>query len=107
MYYSYRAPVITAHCWAVKPNSGKPPWGKAVDLAESIMHELESGHISKENFSLGITGAPDVRILEVCALREPRRIPWGFPSGQGSFIDPADSAHYTIDFQMYWSEIPA
>lgn len=104
-YYGYRAPVVTVHCWAVKVGAQTPPWGKACDLAESIYKELLAAN-GRENFSLPIAGAPKIRILQVWELGEPKRIPWGFPSGQGSFIDPGNTAHYTIDLQIAWAELP-
>lgn len=103
-YYGYRAPVVTAHCWASNPNTQNPPWGRACDLAESIYKELIVSN-GRENLSLAVTAAPKVRILQAWELGEPKRIPWGFPAGKG-FIDPANTAHYTIDFQIAWAELP-
>lgn len=103
-YYGYRAPVITAHCWATNPHKQTPPWGKASDLAEDIYAHLlaENG---LENVELR-TGFPRVRILQASCVDEPKRIPWGFPSGQGSFVDPANTAHFTVSFQLAWAELP-
>lgn len=105
-YYGYRAPVITAHCWAINPGKQTPPWGIACDLAEAIYARLLVDGNGKENLSLSRPNAPDVRVLQAWDVTEPKRIPWGFPSGQGSFIDPGDTAHYVIDFQIVWAELP-
>lgn len=103
-YLGYRRPVITAHCWAVSPEKQNPPWGRAADLAEAIERACfaENGH---ENLSLGVAGAPLVRVTQAWTIGEPRRIPWGFPSGQGSFIDPGEAAHFIVDFQIAWAEL--
>lgn len=106
MYYGYRAPVITAHCWAVNPHSQTPPWGKACDLAEAIHEKLLQDDNGTENLTLGVSGAPEVRVMQAWLIDEVKRIPWGFPSGQGSFVDPGDAAHYTIAFQLAWAELP-
>lgn len=105
-YFGYRAPVITAHCWAVKVGGQKPPWGKAADLAECIRAELIKDDNGHERLSLGVTGAPDIRVLQAWSVDEIKRLPWGFPSGQGSFVDPGNAAHFTISFQIAWAELP-
>jgi len=103
-YYGYRAPVIQVHCWAVNPTKQTPPWWKANELAENIYaHLLRDNGV--ENLATK-TGYRNVRILEAWAIDEPKRIPWGFPSGQGSFVDPGDAAHYTVSFQLAWAELP-
>lgn len=104
-YFRYRAPVLTAHCWATNPNAQTPPWGKACDLAECIYDALLVEGNGIEGLDLGVTGAPLVRVLQAWPLGEVKRIPWGFPSGQGSFVDPANTAHYTLDFQIAWAEL--
>lgn len=103
-YYGYRSSVITAHCWAVNLGAQTPPWGMACDLAESIYKELLRDN-GRENFTLPVTGAPKVRVLQAWELGEPMRLPWGFPAGKG-FIDPGNTAHYIIDFQIAWAELP-
>jgi hypothetical protein len=103
-YYGYRSPVVTVHCWATNPSGQNPPWGRACDLAEAIYKELLLDN-GRENVTLSVAGAPKIRVLQAWELGEPKRIPWGFPAGKG-FIDPANTAHYTIDFQMAWAELP-
>src|SRR3546814_20981463 len=36
LYLPMNQPVLQVDCWAAKPNSEKPPWGKANNLAELI-----------------------------------------------------------------------
>lgn len=105
IYYGYRAPVILVHCWAVNPGKQTPPWWKANELAEKIWaRSLQDGN-GAENVPTR-TGYRNVRLLQAWGCEEPKRIPWGFPSGQGSFVDPGDAAHYTVGFQLAWAELP-
>lgn len=105
--FGYRAPVLTAHCWATSPNKQKPPWGQACDLAESVWDACLIEGNGRENLTLPVTGAPRVRVLQAWGVQEPRRVPWGFPTlGRGSYINPGNTAHYTVDFQLAWAELP-
>jgi hypothetical protein len=105
-YYGYRAPVIQAHCWAVNAdNKQTPPWWKANELAENIYAQLLLDTNGVENLSTR-TGYRKIRVPQAWEIEEPKRIPWGFPSGQGSFVDPGNSAHYTVSFQLAWAELP-
>lgn len=104
-YYGYRAPVIQVHCWAVNPSKQTPPWWKANELAEKIWAYLVTDDNGAENLETR-AGYRKVRVLEAWCIEEPKRIPWGFPSGQGSFVDPGDAAHYTLSFQLAWAELP-
>jgi hypothetical protein len=105
IYYGYRAPVIMVHCWAVNPGKQTPPWWKANELAENLYAHLLKEDNGVENFDTK-TGYRQVRVLQAWCIEEPKRIPWGFPSGQGSFVDPGNAAHYTLSFQMAWAELP-
>jgi hypothetical protein len=105
-YYGYRAPVVTVHCWAVNPTKQTPPWWKANELAENIHEHLLVENNGGENIVLPKAGYRKIRILQAWVIEEPKRIPWGFPSGQGSFVDPGNAAHYTVSFQMAWAELP-
>lgn len=106
--HGYRAPVMTAHCWAVSPNKQKPPWNMANDLAEDIWTACLIEGNGVENLTLPASGAPKVRILQAWGIQEPRRVPWGFPTmGKGAYINPGNTAHYTVDFQLAWAELPS
>lgn len=103
----YRCPVITAHCWATNPGKQRVPWGKANDLAEIIWDccLIEGNGI--ENLSTAISAAPKVRVLQVWGVQEPRRHRWGFPTlDTGAVINPGNTAHYTVDFEIAWAELP-
>lgn len=104
-YYGYRAPVFTVHCWAADATKQTPPWWKANQLAEAIYDALLDDNGS-ENVVLNVPGYRGIRILQAWVVDEPKRIPWGFPSGQGSFVDPGNAAHYTVSFQLAWAELP-
>lgn len=106
-YFGYRAPVVTAHCWAIKPNTQTPAWGKANDLAESIWAELIKDDNMRMELDVGVPGFnKKVCVYQAWPVDEIKRIPWGFPSGQGSFIDPGNAAHFTVAFQLAWAELP-
>lgn len=105
IYYGYRAPVVMVHCWAVNLAKQTPPWWKANELAEKIYAQLLVEDNGRENLDIK-TGYRKIRVLEAWCIEEPKRIPWGFPSGQGSFVDPGNAAHYTVSFQMAWAELP-
>ena len=103
-YFGYRAPVVQVHCWAVNVDKQTPPWWQANELAEAIYAHLLLPN-GVENL-VTRTGYRNVRVLQVSEIEEPKRIPWGFPSGQGSFVDPGNEAHYTVSFQLAWAELP-
>jgi len=105
-YYGYRSPVVMVHCWAVNPAKQTPPWWKADDLAETIFEHLLKEENGFENHDLPRPGYRKIRVLQAWVIEEPKRIPWGFPSGQGSFVDPGNAAHYTLSYQMAWAELP-
>ena len=106
----YRAPVITAHCWAVSVRKQKPPWQQANDLAEIIWNECQrddGNGLENVTLPVNIAQPPKVRILQAWGVQEPRRMPYGFPTmGRGQFINPGNSCQYTVDFQLAWAELP-
>lgn len=93
-----RWPVFSVDCWAVNPGSGKPPYGKANQLAEVIRLAAEerSGQTPKL-----ITDFPgdymDARVLSAhMPADEPRRI----PNDDGSY------AHYVFELALAWVAVP-
>jgi len=96
IYVPVAQPVIQVDCWAVNPNSSKPPWGKANQLAEVI----RMGCLDHPNVGRLLSGFPaaysNARCLSVYPISEPRRIR----------DDAADYAHYTMDLQFMWVEVP-
>lgn len=95
IYVPVAQPVIQVDCWAVNPNSAKPPWGKANQLAELI----RMGCLDHANVGRTLTDFPaaynDARVLTAYPISEPRRIR----------DDSADFAHYTMDLQFMWVEV--
>lgn len=94
-YYALRSCVITAHCWAARENknSQNAPWGQANQIAEGIANATWDETKSKNNnLSLGVTGAPSVRVLEAKIVEDPKRVP----------SDETYKAHYTVSVQLWW-----
>ena len=86
-----RAPVVSVHCWAVKRGSGRPPWGKAAQLAELIVTGTYDETRMRRQLTLP-SGYQPARLNEAYALSEPRRIP----------ADPSGYAHFQLDLQLHW-----
>jgi hypothetical protein len=94
--YRLRKPVVTAHCWAVKPTSAKPPWGKATNLAETILNAVYDEATIRRTLTLPVAGYPQARLLEARAAGDVRR-------GYG---DTGNYAHVLLDIEMDWIELP-
>lgn len=90
VYTPQRQPIYQINCWAAKPNSEKPPWGKANNLAELIVQATWE----KKHWGHLVLPAThdDARVLGSKALTEPRRV----------FGDEARFACYTFDLQLFW-----
>jgi hypothetical protein len=90
-YMPLRNPVVSVHCWAVRPGSSRPPWGKAAALAELVV----AGTYDETRMRRALT-LPDgyylARVNEAYPLTEPRRIPG----------DPSAYAHFQLDLQLHW-----
>lgn len=91
-----RAPVVSFSTWAAVPDSDRPQWGAANDLAEIIREQcvatpfvpvrVQQDAYHREAMVLSVWGVAP----------EPRRVP-----------DPDQSrAHYVLDIGMRWIEIP-
>lgn len=95
MYTPQNQPVLQVDCWAANPNSEKPPWGKANNLAEIIKAAVYDkrywGHLT-----LPATHE-NVRVLGAVATTEPRRV----------LGDEARFACYTFDLQLFWVRNPS
>ncbi len=90
MYTPQNQPVLQIDCWAARPNSEKPPWAKANNLAEIIKAACYNkrywGHLALP------AQYENARVLGSVAATEPRRV-------QG---DEARFAGYTFDLQLFW-----
>lgn len=92
-YAPLRHPVVQVDCWAVRPDSGRPPWGHAGALSEAILDYTYS------RSSIRVVDMPSdyvsARVLCVSAISEPRR----------GIADVANYAHYTIDLELNWAPV--
>lgn len=92
MYLPIGGPVMSLDCWAVSPNSSKPPWNKAFQMAQRIrMYALETPELVARNVTLSATYYP-AHVYSAWPLNEPRRIP----------SDPANYAHVSFDMEFRW-----
>ncbi|MFJ8935356.1 hypothetical protein ACIRL0_06505 [Streptomyces sp. NPDC102365] len=90
-YMPMRNPVVSVDCWAVNPQSGKPPWGRANNLAETIVaacYDVPS--ISRPLTLPG--GFPPARVLTAYPLGEPQRVR----------DDQASYARYNLPLALMW-----
>jgi len=90
-----RQPVVQVTCWATNTASGKPPWGKANELAATIVEAC----YEQSNFGRVATPAAfeDVRVMSAYPLVEPYRVPG----------DGARFAIYRFDLAMHWVRVPS
>jgi len=96
IYVPLHASIVGVSCWAANVESGKPPWGKANQLAENIKAEC----LNHSNFpkTLDLTSFGDyaqVRLHTAFFVVGPRRI----PSDEGSY------ARYDGDLQLNWTPL--
>ena len=102
LYLPIRQPIVQVDCWAVNPNSGKPPWGKANHLAELVRANVEGDRRVTNIQRLLSFPQGDyygANVLEVIMQTEPQRglIPGFTPTG-----DEASYAHYMFDLELHW-----
>lgn len=90
-YHPMRDPVVSVDCWAVNPHSAKPPWGKANNLAETIL----AGCLDVPNIPRLLTlpgDFPSARVLTAYPLGEPQRVR----------DDQASYARYNFPLALMW-----
>lgn len=87
-----RRPLVQVDCWAMTPNSGRPPIAKAANLAElvRVATELDSARYSSPIVSREYYGGAIV--LSAYVESEPAEIP----------DDPSGYAHVTLDLRIEW-----
>lgn len=90
-----REPVVQVDCVAVTPASGRPPWGKAEQLAEAIVNGgyPSGGRFVGEHLPAGYR---DARVDVAWTPGEPRRV----PGDQGAY------ARLTVDLALHWVAVP-
>ncbi|MDH6448180.1 hypothetical protein M2155_000588 [Streptomyces sp. SAI-119] len=96
IYVPLRTPALGVTCWAANPGSQKPPWGKASNLAETIVAAtLDHPNVPKTTLALP-GGYPDVQVKSAYVTGDPRRIP----------DDPSSYARYEIPgLVIAWTEV--
>jgi hypothetical protein len=85
IYVPLDEPVLGVECWAVNPDSQKPPWNKAAALASLIKHTCWDHPNLPRNLVLP-GGYPMVQVRSAYLTGEPRRVP----------DDPSSYARYSI-----------
>lgn len=95
IYLPVSNPVVTVDTWAVSPQSSKPPWNKANQLAEIIKRACLD-HATVPRALVLPAAYANARCLTVYPLTEPRKIR----------SDSADYAHYSMDVLFSWIEVP-
>ncbi|WP_445520437.1 hypothetical protein [Streptomyces sp. NEAU-174] len=91
LHYALREPVVQLDFYAVNPNSGKPPWGKAASLAELAVAATYDEARMQRTLTL-LPGYPQARVMTAHFLTEPRRLPG----------DDSSYARYTADLALHW-----
>lgn len=90
LYYPLHEPVYGIDCYATNPDSDKPPWNKANQLATIIQNATWDQQQVKRTLSLPSTYR-NARVLEAQVLNEPTRRP-----------EPASYAVYGFDLLLHW-----
>lgn len=94
IYVPTRASVLGLQFWAVAPSSTKPPWGKAANLAETVL----AATYDRARMGLTVTlpgGFPAAVVQTAYPLGDPVRVPG----------DPANYARYVLDIQIHWKPL--
>jgi hypothetical protein len=95
IYDRLRLPAVTVTTWAVNPNSSKPPWGKAANLAEHIVAATQDRGAGRV-VALP-AGFPAAAVHSVWPLSEPRR----------TYGDMGDYAAYVVDIAFGYTSLEA
>lgn len=95
LYYALANPVITLDFWANAADSGKPPWGKANQLAEQTRAGLLA-HGSVPRLLVLPAAYDNARCITAYPLTEPRKMR----------ADEAGFARYTMDAVFSWVAVP-
>ncbi|MER5750622.1 hypothetical protein [Streptomyces sp. NPDC002088] len=97
LYVPLRDPVMGVDCWAVNPQSQKPPWNKAAALAAAIQAACWDHPAVPQRVTLP-DGYPQAQVLSAYTTGDPRRIP----------DDPSSYARYMIPgLVIAWTEVAA
>lgn len=89
------SPVVSVDCWAVTPNAGQPPWGRANTLAEDIRAATYDPAAVRVAFTLP-SGYDGAQLLEVYLVSEPIR----------QLTESDSFARYQFDMSLHWIAVP-
>lgn len=93
-YVPLRSPVVAVDCWAVKPDSNRPPWNQATYLAEQIQAACYDSANTPRLLTLP-SGYPAARVLSAYSEYEPRRVP----------ADPGGYARISCGLTFNWVQV--
>lgn len=92
LYLPVAHPVVTLKFWAVDPDTGLPPWDKAIQLAETVragcLGSTGTGQIVTLPYS-----PQNARVLSAYLMQEPRQ----------AFADAGDYACWVADMALHWA----
>lgn len=93
-------PVMSVDCWANNPNSARPPWGKAAQLAEVIRaacYRMQNDpDPTQQILTMHVAGYQRAVLYSAYWVSEPRRRP----------ADEARFARIGGDLQIHWAVVP-
>jgi hypothetical protein len=97
LYVPLREPAIGVDCWAVNPDSQKPPWNKAAALAEAIVAACQDHRAIAQTVTLP-AGYPTAQIRSAYVTGDPRRV----------HDDTSSYARYSIPgLAISWVAVPS
>jgi hypothetical protein len=90
-------PVIQVDCWATKPGSNKPPWGRANRIAQAIVAATQDRVTIPRHLTLNANGViyPPAVVQGAKVMTTPRR----------TFDDVGDFARYQLDLWLQWIQL--
>lgn len=89
-YYRLHEPILQLDFYATKPNSDKPPWNEANNLAQLVHDSTDDQDIVKRTLTLP-AAYKRAMVLEAYPMTEPTRRP-----------DPGSYAVYGFELAMHW-----
>jgi len=92
VYVALRSPVVNLTSWAVNRTSGKPPWGRANQILETVYMALINKPALPRKLVFTEGDYEDAQILSAYLLTEPARV----PGDEGSY------ARYTTEMMLHW-----
>lgn len=98
-----RSTMFQVDCWATNPNSGKPPWGKAAQIASEIWDACSDNSNQNKALTLPIANFHQVSIYTAYPQGEMRRFITAVESTTSTTRDPSSGyARYQFDLAIHW-----